>query len=77
MSRSEAVAAGMREADWGRVAPAVPAVHPVVTRLFTGAFTGARRVGDTHGRALLDLERWAFLDAERPPAGGGARTGTP
>ncbi|MFD0689381.1 bifunctional phosphatase PAP2/O-acyltransferase family protein [Actinomadura fibrosa] len=32
----------------------------------TQAFAGDRPVSDAHGRWLLDAERWAHLDAERP-----------
>ncbi len=38
----------------------------VVYLVFTHAFSGDRAASDAHGRALLDFERWAGLDVERP-----------
>ncbi|TDD63551.1 DUF1298 domain-containing protein, partial [Actinomadura darangshiensis] len=38
----------------------------VVYLVFTHALKCERGAGDAHGRALLDFERWARLDTERP-----------
>ncbi|NVI92428.1 phosphatase PAP2 family protein, partial [Actinomadura sp. BRA 177] len=38
----------------------------VVYLVFTHAFSGDRATSDANGRALLEFERWARLDAERP-----------
>ncbi|MGH3241081.1 MAG: phosphatase PAP2 family protein [Spirillospora sp.] len=74
--RSEAVSAGAEEAgegdaDGGRAAAAGREIAAALVVLavyltFTHAFTGPREVSDAHGRALLDFERWARLDVERP-----------
>ncbi|MFI0481074.1 phosphatase PAP2 family protein [Actinomadura sp. 9N215] len=76
MIRSEAVAAGAEEAGeedatGGRAAAAAREVSAALVVLavyltFTHVFTGPREVSDAHGRSLLDFERWARLDIERP-----------
>ncbi|WP_160160878.1 phosphatase PAP2 family protein [Actinomadura sp. K4S16] len=71
MVRSEAVASGTGgERDGGRAASAAREIAAalavlVVYLVFTHAFSGDRAASDAHGRALLDFERWARLDAER------------
>jgi hypothetical protein len=57
--------------DGGRAASAAREIATalavlVVYLVFTHAFSGDRAVSDAHGRALLEFERWARLDAERP-----------
>ncbi|GAA4225677.1 hypothetical protein GCM10022254_08100 [Actinomadura meridiana] len=71
MIRSEAVAAGAEDSGGGRTAAAAREVAAALTVLvvyltFTHAFRGEREVSDAHGRALLDVQRWAHLDVERP-----------
>ncbi|WUI03581.1 phosphatase PAP2 family protein [Spirillospora sp. NBC_00431] len=76
MIRSEAVAAGAGEAggedeSGGRAGAAAREIAAALAVLavyltFTHAFTGSREVSDAHGRALLEFERWARLDVERP-----------
>ncbi|MFE9099973.1 bifunctional phosphatase PAP2/O-acyltransferase family protein [Actinomadura geliboluensis] len=57
--------------DAGRAASAAREIATalavlVVYLVLTHAFSGDRAVSDAHGRALLEFERWAGLDAERP-----------
>ncbi|MCQ0012559.1 phosphatase PAP2 family protein [Actinomadura madurae] len=71
MNRSGAVASGAEDGDAGRAASAAREIAAalavlVVYLVFTHAFSGDRAASDAHGRALLDFERWARLDAERP-----------
>ncbi|SPT57654.1 bifunctional phosphatase PAP2/O-acyltransferase family protein [Actinomadura madurae] len=71
MNRSGAVASGAEDGDAGRAASAAREIAAalavlVVYLVFTHAFSGDRAASDAHGRALLEFERWARLDAERP-----------
>ncbi|MFA1543157.1 bifunctional phosphatase PAP2/O-acyltransferase family protein [Actinomadura monticuli] len=73
MSRAGAPAPGTgdADADGGRAASAAREIATalavlVVYLVFTHAFSGDRATSDAHGRALLEFERWAHLDAERP-----------
>ncbi|MFB4311429.1 phosphatase PAP2 family protein [Actinomadura sp. GTD37] len=75
MTRDGTAASGTRpgeqDADGGRAASAAREIVAalavlVVYLVFTHAFSGDRATSDAHGRALLEFERWAHLDAERP-----------
>ncbi|WP_433136444.1 phosphatase PAP2 family protein [Actinomadura nitritigenes] len=68
MTRCEAAPPGARGQGRGRAASgareiAAGLVVLAVYLAFTHAFAGDRAVSDAHGRSLLELERWAHLDA--------------
>ncbi|GAA0228689.1 hypothetical protein GCM10009527_026440 [Actinomadura nitritigenes] len=68
MTRCEAAPSGARERGRGRAASAAREIAAglvvlAVYLVFTHAFAGDRAVSDAHGRALLELERRAHLDA--------------
>ncbi|WP_067803191.1 bifunctional phosphatase PAP2/O-acyltransferase family protein [Actinomadura formosensis] len=71
MIGGEPVAAGTGDEAGGRAAAAAREIVTalgvlVVYLVFTHAFSGDRAASDAHGRALLEFEQWARLDAERP-----------
>ncbi|GAA1863039.1 bifunctional phosphatase PAP2/O-acyltransferase family protein [Actinomadura bangladeshensis] len=71
MTRAGPAAAGAEDEDGGRAGAAAREIVTalavlVVYLVFTHAFSGDRAASDAHGRALLEFERWAHLDAERP-----------